>query len=113
MPDWQTMRALLAGVPDLPGARCKGAADLFEATTRGIDAPTRKARSVLRVDREAARAVALRMCRSCPSLDACRTWVDSMGPTGRPRGVVAGQVITASGLPAKTQPPADRYEHSR
>lgn len=89
-------------VPDLPGARCIGRAALFEATTRRIDAPTRKARSVLRADREAARSVALRVCRGCPSLDAFRTWVESMGPTRRPRGVVAGQVIAASGQPMKS-----------
>ncbi len=32
MPDWATMRAVLAGIPVLDGARCKGRADLYERT---------------------------------------------------------------------------------
>lgn len=32
MTDWDTMRALLAGAPNLHGARCKGRSDLFERT---------------------------------------------------------------------------------
>ena len=103
MPDWQTMRALLAGVPDLPGAHCKGRADLFEATAALINAPTHESRSALRADRENARAVALSICCSCPALAACRAWLDSTVPTRRPVGVVAGLVITAGGRPAKTR----------
>nr|WP_233209245.1 hypothetical protein [Mycobacterium sp. ENV421] len=85
------MAALLADIPDLPGARCAGLADLFEATVdeHGKAAP--------RSEREDARTAALRLCNACPSLAPCRAWLDGLRPTQRPRGVVAGQVIAASG----------------
>ncbi len=96
MPDWQTMRALLAGVPDLPGARCKGSADLFEATVAEHD------KTATRSEVQQSRAVALRICAACPARTACGDWLASLPLSRRPRGVVAGEVITANGLPAAT-----------
>lgn len=96
--NWKTMSALIAGIPDLPGARCKGAADLYEATVNEHSKPANQA------ELERARTAALNVCAACPALGACRAWLDQQRPTRRPRGVVAGQVITAAGYPAKSSP---------
>jgi hypothetical protein len=90
--NWESISALLAGVPDLPGARCRGRADLFEATVgvRPVDGrPTR-------AELENARTAALCLCATCPALDACRAWLDGLGPARRPRGVIAGQVVKST-----------------
>lgn len=71
------------GVPSLPGARCRGRARLFD--------PGRKGERTEIVAQRHAQATA--MCHRCPSLDACRDWVDSLKPSKRPGGVVAGRVI--------------------
>jgi hypothetical protein len=67
--------AALAGIPRLPGARCVGKSDLFDAT----DCP------------ELAEA-ALNLCRGCPALAGCAAWFDSLPRRQRPTGVVAGRV---------------------
>ncbi|ULE32585.1 hypothetical protein [Mycobacterium sp. IDR2000157661] len=93
MPDWRTMSALLAGVPDLPGARCKGKADLYERTVavqRADGEPTRD-------ELDTARAAALALCAECPSLVPCRAYVDGLRPSQRPHGVIAGRVVTSTG----------------
>ncbi|BCO57896.1 hypothetical protein KN246_14745 [Mycobacterium intracellulare] len=99
--NWKSMAALLAGIPDLPGARCKGRADLFEAT---IAEHTKRAS---RAELELARTTALRTCADCPALDRCRRWFGALPLARRPRGVVAGLVIGSTGLPSKTGAPAD------
>ncbi|APE15700.1 hypothetical protein BOH72_11195 [Mycobacterium sp. WY10] len=95
--NWKSMSALLAGIPDLPGARCAGLADLFEAT---VD---EHGKADTRTEREHARIAALRLCNGCPALTPCRAWLDSLSPMRRPRGVVAGQVIASSGQPSGTR----------
>ena len=98
MPDWNTMRALLEGIPALPGARCKRRADLFERTTGEDRAAGRTTAGEL----DDARREALRLCLDgCPALDACRAWLGALPIAHRPRGVVAGQVITSNGRPSK------------
>ncbi|BBY67560.1 hypothetical protein [Mycolicibacterium helvum] len=87
--NWKSMAALIAGIPDLPGARCKGKADLFEATVGVRPVDGRPSRDEL----ENARSEALRLCETCPALDACEAWLDGLRPTRRPRGVVAGRVV--------------------
>lgn len=96
--NWKSMRALLAGIPALPDARCRGRAALFEATiaTRGP----------IKAELENARSEALRLCRTCPALGPCGVWLTGMPQTRRPRGVVAGMIVTASGLPARTRTPS-------
>ena len=47
-----------------------------------------------RADIARAREQALRCCQSCPVLTQCSDWFDSLPAWDRPRGVVAGQVIT-------------------
>lgn len=92
MPNWRSMTALLASIPDLPGARCIGKADLFEATIAEYRAGNRPT-----PDLTAARTAALRLCTACPALDPCRAWTDRLQPTQRPRGVIAGRVVRANG----------------
>lgn len=96
MPDWDTMRALLAGIPVLPDAPCKGRSDLYERTI----GEHRAAGRFTTTEIDNARREALRLCNDgCPTLDACRAWLGALPAAQRPRGVVAGQVIMSSGLP--------------
>lgn len=98
MSDWNTMRSLLAGIPVLPGAPCKGKSDLYELTI----CDRSQGRNVGSPELENARCEALRLCNNrCPALASCRAWLDAEPATRRPRGVVAGLVITSSGTPAK------------
>jgi hypothetical protein len=41
-----------------------------------------------------ARVVALQICQSCPALQPCRQWFDSLPAPQRPRGVIAGRLVT-------------------
>lgn len=98
--NWKSMRALLAGIPALPDARCRGRAALFEATIAVRHGGPAKA------ELENARREALTLCHACPALASCRSWLAAMPATRRPRGVVAGVVVTASGLPSRTRAPS-------
>lgn len=91
MTNWEHMAALVGWIPDLPGARCRGRHELFDATIRG----RRDASATLpsRAELAEARSEALRICAACPALTACRSWVDDMRPSRRPRGVVAGRIV--------------------
>lgn len=89
MTNWQRMAALIAGIPDLAGASCKGEAHLFETTIGAHGGPTKD-------ELQAARTTALRLCASCPALDPCRAWLDGLRPTRRPQGVVAGRIVNAA-----------------
>lgn len=109
MSDWDTMRALLAGAPDLPGARCKGRCDLFERTT-GED---RAAGRATAAELDDARRAALRLCETCPALHPCREYLRALPIAHRPRGVVAGQVITSNGRPMKTERAAEHERRDR
>lgn len=95
--NWKSMSTLLAGIPDLPGARCKARADLFESTIAAHD------KTASRAEIQNARTAALHICHECPALAPCRVWLDGLRPMRRPRGVVAGQVIASGGLPLSTK----------
>jgi WhiB family redox-sensing transcriptional regulator len=87
--DWAD---LLVGIPDLEGARCKGRADLFDATIgrrRVDDGPTRQ-------ELADAREATMRICNECPALGPCRAYVEYLRPSWRALGVVAGQVVVRS-----------------
>lgn len=100
MPDWDTTRALLEGIPALNGARCKGRADLYERT----DSEHRMTGRLTMTELDDARRDALRLCNHrCPALDACRAWLDALPAAQRPRGVVAGQVVHSDGRILATQ----------
>lgn len=85
----------LGGIPALPGARCRGRHQLFDATIHSDrGGPTARVND--------ARRDALAVCASCPALEPCRTWVNSLPPRRRPHGVVAGTVHTEQrGQPRK------------
>ena len=74
--------------PLLPGAACRDEWQLFDATIVGA----RGGGSSNRVN--LARIQALQVCESCPCLNDCRIWFDSLPPHHRPYGVVAGQLST-------------------
>lgn len=103
MTNWTHMAALVGKIPDLPGARCKGEADLYEATVgvRPVDGRPAKQET------EAARDTALRLCATCPALDSCRAWLAAQPPSRRPRGVIAGEVITSTWRPSSTRATAE------
>lgn len=75
----------LAAAPRLPGASCRGHAQLFDRTIlrRGHQKDARQARTA-----------ALSICHDCPALDHCRAWLDRLPPDERPIGVVAGQLVS-------------------
>lgn len=89
--NWTHMAELLACIPDLPGSRCKGRADLYEATVAEHGNPASRA------EIQHARAAALRLCSDCPALRPCRAWFNELRHTRRPRGVVAGQIVRSDG----------------
>jgi hypothetical protein len=72
----ELLAAILAGVPALPGAACRGHAGLFDAAADG--------------DRDAAQEAA-EICRRCPVLEACAQWIARAHPQRPPPGVWAGR----------------------
>ena len=76
MPNFDQLLAAIAGAPARHGARCKGRWHLWDETecpetveyTRG-------------------------QCRECPARQPCSEYFDSLKPSKRPVGVVAGQVL--------------------
>lgn len=80
---WEDLAGALRGIPELPGAACAGAWELFDPKDDDEDAE----------DLQYRHSAAVRMCLSdCPCLAACRSWVASLPPSKRPVGVVAGEV---------------------
>jgi WhiB family transcriptional regulator, redox-sensing transcriptional regulator len=65
----------LGGIPRLPGALCRAKSELFDEYE----------------DPEVVE-YALNQCQSCPARADCERWLDSLSPTARPFGVVAGRV---------------------
>lgn len=102
MTDWNTLQTLLAGIPDLHGAPCKGRSDLFERTV----GEHRMTGRLTKAEVDDARREALRMCAACPALESCRAWLDALPAARRPTGVVAGLVITLGGVHSRTATPA-------
>jgi WhiB family redox-sensing transcriptional regulator len=87
MHHWAEFVGQLGDVPQLPGARCRGRHELFDATingTRGSDPG----------NVEYARSAAEQLCQACPALADCRRWLNSLTPHSRPAGITAGQLPT-------------------
>ena len=82
---WAGILDALGAAPELPGARCIGKWQLFDATVEP-GGPGSAAAAELAEHREAA----LRLCAQCPALRPCREWYDSLKPRHRPQGVTAG-----------------------
>src|SRR5690606_7800734 len=71
------------------GAACVGRHELFDVEDRDDE----------RVD------AAVAICQTkCPALADCRAWVDSLKPSQRPLGVVAGRFVQLRSL--RSSPPA-------
>lgn len=85
MNDWNEFIAQFGAVPNLAGAQCRGRTELFDATIE-----TSRERTLEEV--EYARAAAKRLCGTCPALNPCRQWLDSLPRTKKPPGVVAGRL---------------------
>lgn len=79
------LAALSAAAPHLPGASCRSHVELFDRTTGDTRKP----------DTREARTAALNLCHTCPALDPCRTWLDSLPAHQRPTGVIASRIVTA------------------
>lgn len=92
--NWDSLRPLLAGIPDLRGAPCKGRSNLYERTI----GEHRMTGRLTKAELENARSEALRICASCPALDPCRAYLGALPAARRPRGVVAGLVVNSSGV---------------
>jgi hypothetical protein len=76
---YESLIDALAGIPSLPGALCRGRAADFDLEPGSCP--------------EAIEA-AIHICESCPVLTRCREYVDSLPPSRRPPGVVAGRLNT-------------------
>ncbi len=91
-----TLLAELAqGIPELPGARCKGREELFDQTI------TRPGGGNHDDTVTYARRAATRLCASCPALTQCAAWVDGLPRSQRPTGVVGGKLTDPQGRRAR------------
>jgi hypothetical protein len=63
---------IIAAIPDLPGAACRGTAPMF--------------------DEDHDEGAALALCSHCSALQPCPAWFDALAPRERPEGVVAGLI---------------------
>ena len=81
--------------PLRPDAACRDEWALFDAT---ISADRGRPLDAVKL----ARIQALAVCDSCPALGDCRTWLDSLPPSQRPAGVVAGVLSTRRPLGYKS-----------
>lgn len=73
--DLATLEQLLAGIPKLDGAACKGHPELFD---------------VARDDKPGI-ARAQQICDFCPARRPCGEWLDALPESERPSGVCAGR----------------------
>lgn len=81
---WDGLAGALAGAPSLPGANCRGRAQLFSEPEPTEQPDTVKARQTQ----------ALGLCSRCPSLKPCKAWFQSLPPSKKPGGIIAGQIHT-------------------
>jgi hypothetical protein len=73
--EWEGLAGALAGVPELPGARCIGAWEIFDNEHGSAEL----------------QGYAINLCQSCPALTACRDWTRQLRPSQRPGGIIAGR----------------------
>ena len=83
--EFQSLLSSMAGVPVLPGARCRGRHHLFDPATADEPEPVTEARH----------QKAVKICQSCPALEICAAWVNTLPASKRPPGVIAGRKISA------------------
>ncbi len=85
------LATVLAGVPRLTDPACRGQAWLFDPADPAED----------RAEAEYRHHRALALCRTCPALTACSTWISTLPATKRPAGVIAGQPPTTRPAPGR------------
>ncbi|BBY91331.1 hypothetical protein MGALJ_10000 [Mycobacterium gallinarum] len=86
MSEWNGLVNALFGIPDLAGAACWGRWDLFDPEREREPGQQSE-------DPHDRHQLAVSIClNECPVLDQCRAWVDSLKPSQRPIGVIAGTV---------------------
>jgi WhiB family redox-sensing transcriptional regulator len=73
---WEGLASALAGIPELPGARCRGKWAIFDET----ECPETT-------------EFALNLCGSCQARAECKEWFESLPPRMQPIGVIAGRVV--------------------
>lgn len=84
MHHWAEFAGQIGEIPELPGARCRGRHELFDATVAPLGGDPEIT--------EYARAAALQLCHTCPALTPCRAWFATLKPRQRAGGVTAGQL---------------------
>ena len=103
MSDWQTMRALLEGIPALPGARCKG-------PLRSVRADRREHRMTGRLtmtELDDARREALWLCvTGCPALVPCQAWLSALPAGQRPAASSPAGSCAETGASSQPRPRA-------
>ena len=83
---WAGLAAALSAVPKLDGAACWGRWDLF-------DPEADREHGQQSEDPHDRHQLAVSICLTeCPCLDACRSYVESLRPSQRPIGAIAGSV---------------------
>lgn len=91
---WEGLASSLSGIPDLPGAACRGRCDLFDPEREREPGQSPE-------DPHDRHQLAKSICvNECPCMDACRSYVESLSPSKRPIGVVAGKVVRQHGKAA-------------
>ena len=98
MNTWDELVSQLHTIPDLPGARCRGRHELFDATITGHRGDTPD-------NLEYARTAAAQLCATCPALHDCAAWLDTQPPHNRPLGITAGRLITINRSTQHIHPP--------
>lgn len=91
-----TLLAAVGAAPALPGARCRGKHHLFDEQGKH-EAPETAAER---------HAQALGLCTHCTALASCQTWFNTLKPSRRPQGVVAGRLNTPRPAGRPRQEPA-------
>jgi hypothetical protein len=69
---------LAHGIPNLPGARCAGHAQLFDVADRQDTQAIAQAKA---------------LCASCPALHDCGAWLSSLPRGAKPSGVIAARYV--------------------
>lgn len=99
----ELLAKILHGSASLPDAVCRDWPLVFDAATYRTDEPDMD---------EYVIGTALRLCHSCPALDRCRGWLDSLAADAQPPGVVAGRVTTRGRMTTPKQHPPRSQEES-
>jgi WhiB family transcriptional regulator, redox-sensing transcriptional regulator len=81
-PEFQRLLDFFADCPPLPGALCRGHADIFDAPAAWPPTDADRARI----------AQAKALCRRCPVLADCKAWDASLPRRQHATGVIAGHL---------------------